>query len=184
MPFLKSLADEAVLLDVFQMFPATSRELIEYHEELLHGDSPIPRADLELIAAYVSHLNGCKYCRGAHTAVTEYLGTKEGLVYELLEDIDSADVSDQMKPLLKLARKLTEKPDSLTQADADAVYAAGWDERAYHDAVAVTALFNFMNRFVEGMGLIANPDYFPTAGERIGKSGYGLLLKILGPKEG
>ena len=46
----------------------------------------------------------------------------------------------------------------MSQEDADQVYAAGWDERALHDAIEVCALFNFMNRFVEGHGLIAKPD--------------------------
>ena len=41
--------------------------------------------------------------------------------------------------------------------------ASGWDEKALHDAVSVCALFNFMNRYVEGLGIKAGADYFKEA---------------------
>ena len=40
----------------------------------------------------------------------------------------------------------------MTQKDADAVFEAGWDEKALHDAIAVCARMSFMNRLVEGFG--------------------------------
>ena len=38
-------------------------------------------------------------------------------------------------------------------ADAEAVFAAGWNEEALFHAISVTALFNFMNRIVKGSGV-------------------------------
>jgi hypothetical protein len=43
-------------------------------------------------------------------------------------------------------------PGEMSQSDADAVFAAGWDEQALHDAVAITARAAFMQRLVEGHG--------------------------------
>jgi hypothetical protein len=40
------------------------------------------------------------------------------------------------------------------------VLAAGWQEQALHDAVAVCGLFSLMNRLVEGLGISAGEDYF------------------------
>lgn len=40
----------------------------------------------------------------------------------------------------------------MTMEDADAVYDAGWKEKAVHDAIAVTARAAFMQRLVEGHG--------------------------------
>ena len=37
-------------------------------------------------------------------------------------------------------------------ADAEAVFAAGWDEKALHDAIAITARMAFMQRLVSGYG--------------------------------
>jgi hypothetical protein len=62
------LPEKATLLDVFRMFPETNRPLLEFHEVLLRGASPFTEAERELIAAYVSGLNGCRYCHGVHAA--------------------------------------------------------------------------------------------------------------------
>jgi hypothetical protein len=53
---------------------------------------------------------------------------------------------------MAFVKKLTLTPSKMSQADADAVFSAGWDEKALHDAIAVTARMNFMNRLVEGYG--------------------------------
>lgn len=74
---------------------------------------------------------------------------------------------DELKPIFRYVRKLTETPSRMTQADAAAVYAAGWEEKALYDAVSVCALFNFMNRLVEGTGLTGDDAYFATAAERL-----------------
>jgi len=50
MPCLPSLPDDAVLLDVFHAYPQTSRPLLEYHQALLRGPSPLSVAERELIA--------------------------------------------------------------------------------------------------------------------------------------
>jgi len=57
-----------------------------------------------------------------------------------------------MKPLLRYAGKLTPTPAKITLADAEAVLAAGWQEQALHEAVAVCGLFNMMNQLVDGLG--------------------------------
>ena len=50
--------------------------------------------------------------------------------------------------------------------------AFGWDGAALHDAVSVCALFNFMNRLVEGLGIEANEAYSLIAGKRLRTAGY------------
>lgn len=59
MTHLPSLRPDAVLLDVFRGFPATSAPLLDYHQALLRGESPFTVAQRELIAVYVSALNAC-----------------------------------------------------------------------------------------------------------------------------
>jgi hypothetical protein len=46
-------------------------------------------------------------------------------------------VSERLKPVLAYIRKLTLTPTKMAQTDVDAVFAAGWDERAVYDAVQV-----------------------------------------------
>jgi len=179
MTFLPSLPDGSVLLQVFRKFSATARPLLEYHEALMRGDSPFSEGELELIAGYVSGLNACHYCHGVHTAVAERFGLSEGLMDELLADPETAGIDDRMRPVLDYVRKLTLSPARMTRADADAVYAAGWDERALHDAVCVCALFNFMNRMVDGLGVDAGEDYFAMAGDRLRNGSYRTIIDLM-----
>lgn len=166
MSYLPSLPDDAVLMDVFRAYPAAVAPLIEYHKIVLRGPSGFSVAERELIAAYVSGLNACRYCHGVHGATAEAFGIPEGRLSALLTDLDTAPVEDRWKVLLRYLRTLTLTPSRLTRADADAVLAAGWDEQALYDAVSVCALFNFMNRFVEGLGISADQAYFAAAAQR------------------
>ncbi len=173
MPYLDSLPADATLRDVFAAFPDTSHPLRAFHDALLRGPSPFTEGERELIAAYVSGLNACVYCHGVHTATAETYGIAEGVLTHLLDDLDGAPVDDRMKPILAYVRKLTLTPSRMTPTDAATVFAAGWTEKALHDAVSVCALFNFMNRYVEGLGITAGPDYFKEAAARLHAHGYG-----------
>ncbi|MEQ1755911.1 MAG: peroxidase-related enzyme [Micropepsaceae bacterium] len=179
MTLLKSLPTNATLLDVFKTFPGSARHLISYHEVLLRGPSPFSLAERELIAAFVSGLNACAYCHGIHTVTAERFGISEGLLQALIHDVEAADIDPKFRPILRFVRKLSTLPAKILQADADAVYDAGWNEAALHDAVAICALFNFMNRYVEGLGISADATYFQLSGDRLHRGGYAGLLQQL-----
>ncbi|HET9139100.1 carboxymuconolactone decarboxylase family protein, partial [Actinophytocola sp.] len=84
MTYLRSLPDDAVLMQVFQRFPEHSRPVIDYHELVMRGPSPFTPAERELIAAYVSGVNACDYCHGVHTATAEAFGVPAGLLADAL----------------------------------------------------------------------------------------------------
>ena len=107
MPFLPSLRAGSSLLDLFKAFPETTRPLIEFHEVLMRGPSPFTEAERELIAAYVSGLNRCRYCHGVRAASAEQLGVPAGAIQHLVEDVDVAPVPEKMRPVLRYAQKLT-----------------------------------------------------------------------------
>lgn len=153
-----SLPPTLGLADVFSAFPRAVWPLLEYHDTVLRGPSPLSVAERELLAAYVSTLNACGFCAGAHRIVAEVHGVDPDLLEGLLADPAHPAVDARLRPLLEYVRKLTIAPASVRDADADAVYAAGWNEQALFDAISVCALFNFMNRIVEGCGIVTNPD--------------------------
>jgi AhpD family alkylhydroperoxidase len=101
MSYLKSLPEDAVLLHVFKAFPASSKPLLEYHEVLLRGPSPLSVSERELIAAFVSGLNACNYCHGVHEATAREFGINDGLIARLLEDVTAAPVDEALKPILR-----------------------------------------------------------------------------------
>ena len=47
---------------------------------------------------------------------------------------------------------LTQRPDELTEADAEAAYAAGVSRNALRDAAKVCALFNMITRLADALG--------------------------------
>lgn len=169
----------ANLIDVFRAFPESSKPLIEYHEVVLRGPSPFSGAERELIAAFVSSINQCGYCTSVHVAAAENLGVPQGLVKKLVDDPALAAASEAMRPVLHYARKLTERPSSVTQADVDAIHAAGWEPAALFFVASVTALFNFMNRLVDGMRIKMDPVYSGLAAKRLAERGYLPLLEMI-----
>lgn len=184
MPHLPSLPADATLMQVFRAFPETSRPLIAYHEIVMNGPSPFTTGERELIAAFVSGVNACAYCHGVHTRVAQEYGVPEGVLADALADLDATDldaagVDERLKPVLRYVRVLTETPAQVTAADADAVYAAGWDETALHHAVMVCGLFNLMNRMVDGHGITAGPEYYAESGRRLREVGYRGLLPLI-----
>ncbi|MEV6905547.1 peroxidase-related enzyme [Amycolatopsis sp. NPDC051071] len=179
MSYLESLPTDATLLQVFQKFPAPASKLLDFHELVMRAPSAFSAGERELIAAYVSGVNDCQYCHGVHTVTAEAFGVPEGLLATALADLDSSAVDERMKPVLAYVGKLTRTPSKVTDADAEAVFAAGWDEAALHDAVLVCALFNFMNRMVEGLGIRADAAYAKTSGVRLKDGGYAGLADLL-----
>ncbi len=49
----------------------------------------------------------------------------------------------------------------------NAVFNAGWSERALYDAIIICCTWNFMNRFVEGLGLTVIPEHFAMEGKML-----------------
>ncbi len=157
MPLFPSLARDRDLGAVFRRFPHAVPPLLELHDRILRDPSPLTVGERELIAAYVSGLNACAYCHGAHRVAAEVFGIDEDLFDQLMEDPEASLVEPRLKPILAYVRKLTLAPARMTDADAEAVHAVGWDEQALFDAISVCALFNFMNRIVEGSGVRTDP---------------------------
>ena len=179
MPLFPSIGPEDKVPHAFAKFnTGIERPLIDLHQILMRSeDSPFTVAQRELLASFVSGTNACQYCTGAHTATAKELGVDEQLISDLLNDIDSADIDENLKPVLKFVKKLTLKPTRMVQSDADAVFNAGWSERALYDAIIICCTWSFMNRFVEGLGLSVIPEQFAMEGKML-KGGYDGIFKM------
>jgi len=67
-------------------------------------------------------------------------------------DWRTAPVGPQLKAALAFVEKQTLRPEELTRADAEAVYAAGVSHQALRDAALVSALFNMIVRLADSFG--------------------------------
>lgn len=161
------------LMQMMMRMPDRAAPLMAYTRAVMRGPSAFSPAERELMFAFGSHLNACRYCYGSYTVVAEVLGVDAAVFAEIAEDIAMSSVDEKMKPASRLVEKLTLTPARVVQADAAAVLAAGWDEAAYFDAVSVCALNNFIYRLVDGTGVDIDDDGLRAAGLRMAQSGYG-----------
>ena len=182
MPFFSYLNDKSDITDILFRKPSRYGHINNFTQEMLRGRSELSVGERELIAAFVSALNACNYCAGIHTAVASRFGIESTLIEELLEDIDQANVSEKMKPILKFSKKLTLKPAKMQEADAKAVFDAAWSEQTLEDVIGIIALFNYYNRILEGHGIKGYPEIFETGANHLSKRGYkfpAIVAKIL-----
>jgi alkylhydroperoxidase family enzyme len=63
------------------------------------------------------------------------------------------ELDPKTRALLSYAKKLTEEPSMLEDADVDALRDAGWDEQAIYESTALISLFNCSGRMEAASGL-------------------------------
>jgi alkylhydroperoxidase family enzyme len=57
------------------------------------------------------------------------------------------------RSLIEYADRLTLAPGAIVASDVERLRAAGFDDRAIHDACAIVAYFSFVNRIADGLGV-------------------------------
>ncbi|MBI2970193.1 MAG: carboxymuconolactone decarboxylase family protein [Gammaproteobacteria bacterium] len=174
MSFVARIPEEkGSVREILRPYPEIAKPIASLTQHVMRdADIPFTPRERELIGAFVSGINSCTYCVETHQATAEAMGVEAGLLNALMDDIDHAPVSVKLKPVLRYVRKLTLTPTRMTQADADAVFAAGWDERAFHYAVMICGMFNLYNRLLEGYGIKNTAEFRLTAGRELAQSGY------------
>ena len=157
--------------------PETAKPLNELAEVLLRSESSLTRGERELIAAYVSGLNHCRFCAASHGAFAALqLEEGEPLVAAVLRDPATAPVSDKLRALLAIAAKVQRSGSSVTESDVVAARDAGATDVELHDTVLIAAAFCMYNRYVDGLATWApdDPDAYRENAHRIVEHGYGL----------
>ncbi len=74
-------------------------------------------------------------------------------VQRIITDIDNAPLIDEkIRGLLRLAEKTTRHAYKVTAEDIQALEKVGSTQEEIFEAVAVTALFNYMDRMADALG--------------------------------
>lgn len=152
--------------------PETGKPLYELAQVLLRGPSPLTEAERELIAAFVSHLNDCMFCRNSHAAASRFLyGGKEAIVDDVLKNMQRSKVSDKLKALLHIASRVTVQGKEVKPVDIILAKTLGADDREIHDTVLIAAAFSMFNRYVDGLATLTPTDdaTYAEMGKRMAK---------------
>jgi len=88
----------------------------------------------------------------------------EALVRAVMDDLDTAPVSDAEKALLRFVDQMNHASAGIEAADLERLRAHGWTDEQLYYAITVCALFNFYNRWVDATGVQAMSD----EGHRVG----------------
>lgn len=153
MSYLPSSPDLENIAGLLAKYPRRGILLFKLLEDIKGSFSPLGKGTRELVIAYTSDLNQSESCYKAHKSLIKELGIDESAYGQLKSDIDTANVDEKLKPLLRFVKKLTLAPDQITQSDVNLIYEFGWDERALLDTVRLCAVVNCMNRFAMGLGI-------------------------------
>lgn len=153
---------------------------------VMRGPSSLTEAERELISAYVSNGNECRFCTSSHAAAARHLlGNRAPVMDQVLVNLDSADIDEKLRTLLVIAGKVRQDGRTVTEADVARARDAGADDKAIHDTVLIAAMFCMFNRYVDGLATIAptDPAAYDEIGRRIAFKGYGSRFRECGSQD-
>jgi uncharacterized peroxidase-related enzyme len=144
----------------------------EFTHEAMRGPSGWSVADRELMAAFVSNVNECAFCVGAHTATAGRAYNDGAKVHAVLADLELAPIEDGLRATLRMLGKLT-ADGKLSAGDMREVLAFGVSPQQVEDALAVCTAFNTTNRLADAFGFeVLSSDDFKAGAKYLLKRGY------------
>jgi uncharacterized peroxidase-related enzyme len=156
-------------------YPETERHLNGLAEALLRGPSSLTPAEREIIAVHVSARNECRFCTQSHAAVARHLlGPEAEAIDRVLADYSTAPISNKLKALLVIARKVQKGGLGVSETDVARAREEGADDKAIHDTVLIAAAFCMFNRYVDGLATTTPTDAaeYDRIGAKLARDGY------------
>lgn len=144
----------------------------DFTQEAMRGRSTWSVGDRELIAAYVSKINECPFCVGAHSATASRAYQDAEKVAAVLTDLDSAPIEQGLRATLEMLGKLT-SDGTLSADDIRAVLFAGVSKQQIEDALAIGFAFNTTDRLANAFAFnVLSQEGFDAGAKYLLKRGY------------
>jgi len=138
----------------------------------MRGPSMWSVGDRELMAAYISKLNECPFCVGAHTATASRAYQDPDRVAAVLADLDSAPITEGLRATLRMLATLT-AGGTVNAADVRSVLAAGVSPEQIEDALAVSFAFNTTDRLANAFDFdLLSAEGYEAGAKYLLKRGY------------
>lgn len=132
--------------------PEVAKPLSALMEVLMRDANALSRGERELIATYVSYLNGCFFCENAHGGVAQhYLQCDVAFINQVKKDFATTNLSDKMKALLAIAAGVQKGGKHVSTAQVEEAKQAGATDLEIHDTVLIAAAFCMFNRYTDGL---------------------------------
>lgn len=159
---LKEIYDDIIrkrgkLADVHKiqsLNPETIVAHMDLYISVMFSQSPLSRAQREMLAVVVSVANRCEYCQRHHSTALNHYWKDEVKINSLKKDINSAGLSEKDRFLCDYAQQLTLASHLFEKTNFTApLKGIGCTDREILDATLVIAYFNFVNRIVLALGV-------------------------------
>jgi uncharacterized peroxidase-related enzyme len=169
----RSNTEYSKIWDLFAFQQEFTVHLARFTQGVLRQPATISAGLRELIAAYTSYQNECRFCTKAHAAAASELLGDESLVWSVLRDLESSPLDEKDKVLLRFVGKVTKTLPAIEGDDVAVLQAAGWDDEAIYYAITTCALFNFYNRWITATGVpVMSGEAHRAQGKILASRGY------------
>lgn len=126
-------------------------------QEAIADHRPWSIGDRELMAAFVSKVNECRFCVAAHSATSSLWYGDQAKVAATLANLETAPIDEPLRATLRILGKLT-REHSIDPDDIRAVLAEGVSRQQIEDALAVCLAFNITDRLADAFDFtVASP---------------------------
>ncbi|MGH2555470.1 MAG: carboxymuconolactone decarboxylase family protein, partial [Actinomycetota bacterium] len=119
-------------------------------KDILHNEGAFDASTEQAIALVVAEVNGCDYCRAAHTLGAMAAGLTEDQTIAIRQG--DVDFDSKLGALLTFAREATQERGRVRRETWQAALDAGWIETDLLEAhvhVVANVFTNYFNRLVE-----------------------------------
>lgn len=141
--------------------PDEFRAFFAYHDALMEREaSSLSKAEREMIVVATSGVNDCHYCVVAHGAVLRIYAKDPLLSDQVAINYRKAPVTEKQRVMLEFAVKVALDAQSITDADHDAMHAAGFDDDAIWDVGSIAAFFGLSNRLAHFGDMQPNVEFY------------------------
>ena len=176
MAYIKVTPGAPGIISLLSTYTDTAKSLNIFTQQILRGKSSLTEGERELIAAYVSGKNDCKFCLRAHSAVARKLlpADQAGQVDKVLRQSDLKSCGAKMQALLNIAAAVQQGGKYVTKDLIERARSSGADDQAIHDTVLIAAAFCMFNRYVDGLGTWTPEEQgiYENIGARLATQGY------------
>jgi uncharacterized peroxidase-related enzyme len=161
---------------LLQARPETAGPITDLAQILLHAPNTLSRGERELIAAYVSALNDCTFCRTSHAAIAACHLDDESLVASVVQSPETAPISPKLKALLGIAGRVQLSGRAVRSEDIEWARREGATDPEIHDTVLIAAAFCMFNRYVDGLAAWtpSDADGYRERARNVAEHGYRL----------
>ena len=130
-----------------------------FYNELMMGESELSKLEREMIAVVVSSENKCFYCLVAHGAAVRVMSGDPALGEHLVMNYRTAKLDKRQRAMLDFASLLTRSPQTVAEAEVQALRDAGFSDGAIWDISNLIGFYNMTNRVAIASDMRPNPEY-------------------------